>query len=283
MNLTSTFLSNRLNILLCLVTGLSVTTGCQDQDISLNVNRVIPYDSASCEVLDGEGIFLANGVLDLAVRQNYTVNLEVSNNLVNVVEARNFQPSDMRVSYNGVSLRSAVIEYSTLDQLSTGIPTKRVIPLSGSVPESTALVLSNFELFSPDVLEQIRNAQEFYSENEGKVTPARSAITILTRVRIKGKTQDGRDVESSEFLFPVELCNGCRIQYPADMLVQRGGQLSCPPKPAASEEGSATSGAGDPVCPSTLGTDDSFVDCQACQGLAVDSFARQLCQPPRIP
>ena len=88
-----------------------------------------------------------------------------------------------------VSLRSAVIEYSTLDQLSTGIPSKRVIPLSGSVPENTNLVLANFELFSPDVLEQIRNAQEFYSENEGKVTPARSAVTILTRVRIKGKTK----------------------------------------------------------------------------------------------
>ena len=51
-------------------------------------------------------------------------------------------------------------------------------------------------------LEQIRNAREFYAENEGKVTPARSAVTILTRVRIKGKTEDGRDVEIEQFLFP---------------------------------------------------------------------------------
>ena len=202
MKLTSNLLSVRWSILLCFISSFSVLAGCQDQEISLSVNRVIPYDSESCEVRSDDNLFLANGVLDLAVRQNYTVNLEVSNNLVDVVEARGFRPSDMRVSYNSVSLRSAVIEYSTLDQLSTGIPSKRVIPLSGSVPENTNLVLANFELFSPDVLEQIRNAQEFYAENEGKVTPARSAVTILTRVRIKGKTEDGRDVESSEFLFP---------------------------------------------------------------------------------
>ena len=69
------------------------------------------------------------------------------------------------------------------------------------------------------------------------------------------------------------------------MLVQRGGQLSCPPKPVTAEGESAMSASDNtgPTCLATLGTDDSFVDCQTCQGLAVDSFARLLCQPPRIP
>ena len=87
MKLTSNLLSVRWSILLCFISVFSVLAGCQ---VSLSVNRVIPYDSSLALVRT-----TANGVLDLAVRQNYTVNLEVLS--VDVVEARGFRPA---VSYN---------------------------------------------------------------------------------------------------------------------------------------------------------------------------------------
>jgi hypothetical protein len=244
----------------------------------MSIVSVKPYDTATCQIIDDDGVFQINGVVDLAVRQNYTMNLQIENNLVDVREAKGLKTTDARLSLNAIALRSAVIEYSTLDQLSTGIPTKRTIPLSGTIQEESTLTLGSFDLFSSDVLQQIRNAEEFFSNDNGEVRPSRTSVTILARITIKGQTLDGRNAESNEFLFPVEVCNGCRVTYPPDMIVQRGGQFSCPPR-VQDDSGDTP----DEVCEAVLGTDDSFVDCQTCQGLAVDSFARQLCQPPRTP
>ena len=255
-----------------------LATGCQDREVAMNIVSVKPYDDTTCSPIDDDGIFQSSGVVDLAIRQNYTANLQVHNNLVDIRTAKGFTESDARLSLNAIALRSAVLEYSTLDQLSTGIPTKRVLPLSGTVSEDTGLILGNFELFSPGVLQRIRNAEEFFSNDNGEVKPSRASVTILVRIRIKGQTLDGREAESNEFLYPVEVCNGCRVTYPAEMLVQRGGQLACSPPMAEEDVGTEKE-----VCSAILGTDDAFVDCQECQGLAVNSFARQLCQPPRTP
>lgn len=263
-----------------LVLLMTTVGGCQDREVALSIVSVQPYDLETCEVIQTDGVFQVGGVVDLAMRNTYQANLLLENNLVDVPNAKGLKPSDARLSLNAVALNSAVIEYSTLDQLSTGIPSRRVVPLSGTITEESNLTLANFELFSQDVLQQIRNADEFFSVNNGEVIPSRTAVTILARIRIKGRTLDGRDAESNEFLYPVEVCNGCRITYPREMVVQRGGQLACPPPMLNQEDDNQTSA---DVCEALLGSDEAFVDCQTCQGLAVDSFARQLCQPPRLP
>ncbi|MEE2755627.1 MAG: hypothetical protein VYA30_03145 [Myxococcota bacterium] len=273
--------SGRLCFLIVLSLVMGVLMGCQDREVSMSIVSVKPFDIETCEVIEDDNVFQVSGVVDLAMRQTYRANLLLENNLVDVPNAKGLRPADTRVSLNAIALSSAVIEYSTLDQLSTGIPSRRIVPLSGTIPEETALTLANFELFSQDVLQQVRNAEEFFSVNNGEVVPSRTAVTILARVRIKGRTLDGRDAESNEFLFPVEVCNGCRVIYPSEMIVQRGGQLACPAPMVNAEEDNST--ATNELCEALLGSDESFVDCQTCQGLAVDSFARQLCQPPRIP
>ena len=272
------YTSHPLAILLVLL--MTTVGGCQDREVALSIVSVQPYDLETCEVIQTDGVFQVGGVVDLAMRNTYQANLLLENNLVDVPNAKGLKPSDARLSLNAVALNSAVIEYSTLDQLSTGIPSRRVVPLSGTITEENNLTLANFELFSQDVLQQIRNADEFFSVNNGEVIPSRTAVTILARIRIKGRTLDGRDAESNEFLYPVEVCNGCRITYPPEMIVQRGGQLACPPPMLNQDDDNQTSA---DVCEALLGSDEAFVDCQTCQGLAVDSFARQLCQPPRLP
>ena len=37
------------------------------------------------------------------------------------------------------------------------------------------------------------------------------------------------------------------------------------------------------ICVATVGADDGFYNCQTCRGLAVNTFARQLCDPPSTP
>ncbi len=258
--------------------AMTVVSGCQDREVSMTILSVQPFDEQSCEPVSGDGLFQTSGTIDMSIRDTYVAFLSVESNLVDVPESKQFSTTDARLSTNAILLRSATIEFSTLDQLSAQIPPKRNIPLSGTVSEGEQLLLSGVELLDANTVSQIRNSQEFISTNQGEAKPVRTSVTLLARIRLSGETQDGREVESNEFLYPIEVCNGCRITYPPNMLVQRGGALSCPP---ASQDEEETEGG--ELCVSGMGMDSMFVDCQMCQGIAVDSFARQLCQPPRTP
>ena len=262
-----------------LLLGLtSVLGGCQDREIAMSILNVRPFDTQTCNPIENDQLFQTSGTVDMAMRDTYHATLKVESNLVDVPMIKGFMVSDGRLSTNAILLRSATIEFSTLDQLSAQIPPKRNIPLSGTLTEGGDLLLSGVELLDANTLTQVRNSQEFISTAQGEAKPVRTSITLLARIRLRGETIDGREAESNEFLYPIEVCNGCRVAFPPNMHVQRGGFLTCP---APDQE--ADDDAEEDVCESGRGMDDMFVDCQTCQGIAVDSFARQLCQPPRTP
>jgi hypothetical protein len=257
---------------------LTILGGCQDREIAMSILNVRPFDMETCSPISDDNVFQTSGTIDMALRNTYSATLKVESNLVDIPSSKGFRASDNRVSTNAILLRSATIEFSTLDQLSAQIPPKRSIPLSGTLNEGTDLLLTGVEFLDANTLDQIRNSQEFISTAQGEAKPVRTSITLLARIRLSGETLDGREAESNEFLYPIEVCNGCRVSYPADLVVQRGGALTCPP-PSADSEDSDT----ELTCTAGIGMDSMFADCRTCQGIAVDSFARQLCQPPRTP
>ena len=268
-------------IVMLVVSLIPILASCQDREVGMNILEMKPVDPSTCLAVSDEGAYRAGGVVDLTLRTNYEVHPMVENNMVDTVEIKSLDSTDARVSTNSIVLRSAVIEYTALDQLSANIQTQRIIPLSGTIGIGERLLITGLDLFSSDMLEQFRSADEFLLIDGGEARPRRTDAEIIAHIRLKGETLDGREIESNEFLFPVRVCNGCMITYPADMLVDRSGVLTCPPRDPSIEEMASPSDV--PLCPGSLGSDDSFVDCQTCQGLAIDSFARQLCQPPQIP
>lgn len=270
----------RLTSFAALSLAMAMVSGCQDREVSMSILSVQPFDQETCEPVT-DGLFQTSGTIDMAIRDTYVAILSVESNLIDVPQAKQFATTDARLSTNAILLRSATIEFSTLDQLSAQIPPKRNIPLSGTLAEGEQLLLSSVELLDANTVSQIRNSQEFISTSQGEAKPVRTSVTLLARIRLSGETQDGREVESNEFLYPIEVCNGCRITYPPAMVVQRGGALSCPTPVIEGDDGGAD--AANEICVSGMGMDSMFVDCQMCQGIAVDSFARQLCQPPRTP
>jgi hypothetical protein len=90
------------------------------------------------------------------------------------------------------------------------------------------------------------------------------ATTKLVVVNMKafGKTLGGVDLESSEFQFPIRVCNGCLVTRILDPDLP--GQ-ACPSTTNAS---GGASGGGTTQSPCTLGQDES-VPCQLCRGKAV--------------
>jgi hypothetical protein len=81
-------------------------------------------------------------------------------------------------------------------------------------------------------------------------------------VRFFGHTLGGESVESNEFGFPVQICNGCLVSFPA---AEQSLSLPTPNCALAGASGSTATSV-----PCIIGQDLS-VDCSACQGRAVCS------------
>ena len=253
---------------------------CQDNEVGINVVNVKPFDLTTCTAAMNDGEYLVSGTVDLALRDNYLINPVVRNNLADVNEIKGLGTEDARVSTNSVVLQSAEITYAPLDSLVGNIPRTRTIPLSGTVSESDTAVLFYFPLLESEVMDALRSSDTFFLiDDQGNARPKRTSVTILTSTRIKGTTLDGRTVESEPFQFPVEVCNGCMVSYPSSLLEERNGRLICPAA-EVSEEDAANA---EQSCASLVGLDGVATDCSECQGYAVNTFSRQLCQPIALP
>lgn len=272
-------MTTALAALVCAALGAGLA-GCQDRDFGMSIRQVQPIDSSSCAVDTSEDHFQASGLIDIALRNGYTIHPLIQNNMLDITEVKQFSDTDGRVNTNAIILQSASIEYTALDTLSAQISSPVIVPLSGTVPVGDVLVVG-VEVLNSAVLSQLRDADEFLLiDDSGQARPIRSSVKIIARIRIDGETLDGKKVESNEFLFPIEVCNGCLIEYPAPLLQQRGGVLTCPAVTLDEEGNPVVAEDDEKVCSGALGTDNGFVDCQECQGRAVNGFARQLCQPP---
>lgn len=254
-------------------------TGCQDRDFGISIVQVQPLDAEDCTIVGDSATFQSSGIVDIALRDSYTIHPLIKNNLLDVTQVKGLEDTDGRINTNAIVLQSATIEYTALDTLSAQITSPTIVPLSGTIPVGLDLIVG-VEVLNRAVLGQLRDADEFLLiDDSGQARPIRASVKLIARVRIQGETLDGKSVESNEFLFPIEVCNGCRIEYPAPLLQPRGGLLTCPPVTLDAE--------GNPVdlintnnCGPSFGTEAGLVDCQQCQGIAVNSFSRQLCQPP---
>lgn len=255
-------------------------SGCQDREVDMTIEHAKERDP-NCEVANNDE-FLSHGIVDLAVRDVYRLDVNIRNNLIDVLQRQGFSAPDGRINTTDIILQSAVIEYSSLDPLTANIAQKVNVALSGSIARDGGNTIIGIDVFSSSMLEQFRSAPEFLLIDSGEARPKRTSVEVIARIRVKGETVDGRAVESNEFLFPVTVCNGCSISYPPVFLEQEGRSLTCPIlfEDDPEREAAANSFTRPEACPASIGTNGNIVDCRLCQQIAVDPFARQLCQPP---
>lgn len=262
-----------------LLLGLALL-GCQDRDFGLSIRQAQPLDVAACTFATDENEFQSAGIVDLALRNSYFIYPYIENNMLDIVEVKGFDDTDGRVNTADVSLRTATIEYTTLDTLSAQIQSPVVVPLSGTVGVAEFLI-AGVEVLDSAVLSQLRNADEFLViADDGSVEPVRTSVKIIARIRVAGETLDGKEVESNEFFFPIEVCNGCLISYPSNLLETRNGELTCPAVKLDADGMPILGPTATATCGPALGVDNGTVDCQTCQARAVNDFSRRLCQPP---
>jgi hypothetical protein len=240
---------------LTLVGGaICAMAACSHNDSSLFVQDVIyPTPVAagqSCTYSpDPNGTFLPIGTLDIVFRDNYQPFFLLGNQLVAQANASQLQTETSTINIEGATVRDTDSDGTVLDNYTT-LTSATVYPSSGTVPgyAATAATIASQTAVRKLVVEK------------AAVLASNGSTTLVTYTKFYGHTLGGTYVESNEFEFPIEVCNGCRINFET-LLDCNGTKVNGP-----NCLGTATNSASLPY-PCVPGQ-DTYIDCTQCQGVA---------------
>ncbi len=221
--------------------GLLSTQGCTDVENGLFVEAVLKLSAPACTAAgDSSATTLLGGVLDLAFRSNYVGALLVGNQLVSRGSKDQVRTETARVVLKGSEIR---------------------------VLDSNQAVISEFTVPSTGFVHPGSGVDPGYGVMFTELIPSGVALAannkvLLVEVRVFGDTLGGDEITSAALTFPVSICTGCLVSYPADAddPVQPGYQCTAGTDPTNTES------------PCAFGQDD-VIDCRLC-------ITQAVCQTP---
>jgi hypothetical protein len=221
------------------VLGLAaITPGCTtDVQSMLFIRQVQATVAPACAVDNSpDSAALTAGTLDTAFRTVYQANVLVGNQLV----ARG-SPQLSRTETSNVQFRSASVRIENAEGTQLSAFT---VPITGFVEASLAGTAS----YGVASVPLIDNAAATAANADAG--PKR----LFSYIKIKGETLGGSEVESAEFGFPITVCKGCLVSFPADADDPTIDGPDC-----KNTEG--TGNTGDQAC---FPGQDGAVDCRSC-------------------
>jgi hypothetical protein len=191
---------------------LALTSSCADNNSSLFLVGVIDIGSSTCLAkADTTVTYLASGTMDLAFVSSYTAAVLVGNQLT-----QRGDREQLRTETSRVSLRGAEITLTTLDGREIGnystVGTGFVDASAGDVPSYGSMFVN----IIPPAL--------------GASDTVKNAKIVLAKIRVFGDTLGNTSITSSELDFPISVCEGCLVRYPAeaaDTTVPAGSGYLC--------------------------------------------------------
>jgi hypothetical protein len=184
--------------------GALLSGGCVDNESSLYIAGVFDLTSTRCIAEpDSDAVLRAGGYIDLAFASGYRAALLVGSQLTErgSREKLRTETSRLRVEGARVTLYGTDGGESTYDTTASGIAQ----PASGTDPGLAAVFV---QLVRPDDLGD-PNVEDDY----GALGPPGTAIA---RVRVFGRTLGGQEIESGDFDYQIQVCEGCLITYPPE-------------------------------------------------------------------
>jgi len=188
--------------LLALGTAIA-SSSCVDNESSLFVYGVMEITSTQCLAKpDASAVFIPEGTLDRAFADGYQAALLVGSHLTQRGSRDKLRTETSRLSITGAHMtlygtNGSVIEFDTP---ATGL----VNPSSGTDPGLAA------------VFARLVRQKDLESLGEDG--------QMIARIKILGSTLGGQEIESGVFDFPITLCTGCLVAYPADALDPTSGK-----------------------------------------------------------
>ncbi len=192
-------------------------TACAENtpEIYVVANQVF---TDTCEVPSvGGTTFRTRGTLDLFIGSSYLAIPRVENTLVESESAGfNTSAGGSRDGLSGtdweanhINLQRAVVKFDAPDALGVPVPRQLEVEISGAISPGEAATVA-IQAITPSIGQTLANSV-LLREN-------RTSLTINLRIKFYGQTVTGRDVDSNEFVYPVELCYGCLVDIPPEAI-----------------------------------------------------------------
>ena len=221
----------RLSAILALAIAPVTLGGCEDNESALFVRSALKLEDGECLArAQPDATALAFGTLDLAFPTSYVASLLVGNQL-----ARQGDRDKVRTETARVQLRGAVV----------------------SVRDESDSEIASFTSPGAGFVDPGNGNEPGYGIMFAELIP-RGLITapqrVTVSVRVFGETLGGRDIESSEFIYPISVCQGCLVSFPSDAI--------------DAVTGDCTKGEPPSETPCNIGQ-DSPIDCRLCSLNAV--------------
>jgi len=219
-----------------LALAAAAAPGCAENESQLFIVGVMKLEASDCILdPDADAPLLTGGVLDRALRNGYRGGLLIGSQLTERGSREQLRTETARLTLRGAEVRLETVGGAALAEYTT-VGTGFANPSSDTEPGYGAMAVD--------------------------IVPAGAPLSdglILARIRVFGETLGGQEIESNEYFFPIEVCNGCLISYPIEAAAEDlapGEPFRCSQTPV--EAGSI---AQQPVC--VVGQDVT-VPCTTC-------------------
>ena len=215
---------------------------CATNDSMIYIVGVAARQQGACTVkADLNTTVLAKGAMDRLFASEYVAALIIGNQIMQRGSRERVRTETSRVALKGAEVKLENTQGAELVPSFSAIGTGFVNASDGADG-------------APAVM--------FASLIPSSVAGSLPAGTVVAKVRVFGTTLGGEDVESSELLFPIEVCDGCLVAYPATARdpAADSTDYQCKLTTTAADEADTSSR------PCSLGIDVP-VPCTVCSGL----------------
>jgi hypothetical protein len=223
--------------------GALALPSCATNDSMIFIVGVYARKQGACTPKAETGAPLwANGTLDRLFATDYTAALVIGNQITTRGSREQLRTETSRVALRGAEVKLETPKGVSLVDPFSSTATGFVDAASGTDP---ALSIMYASLIPPAVALKLPQG------------------TLVAKVRVFGDTLGGQEVESSELWFPIDVCDGCLVAYPASArdLTAAGTDYQCK---VASDTATATT-ATDTDLPCEVGIDVP-TPCTTCSG-----------------
>ena len=236
----------------------ALAPACAENDQSLFIRSALLPSSnrqnGTCTYTDDPqqpSIFF--GLLDVGLRDNYFGVFLAGNQMVQRGDPLMARAESMRTHIYGGVIR---VEYpdGTLIREFTATTTGFADPQNNNTPDFGVFGMIIIDAPTAAILREQLPSRDL-------------ARSVNARIRVLGKTLGGKELESDDYIFPIQVCNGCYVSFPPGTSDDTRPRPNCLITPASA-------GSSSEAGPCFPGQDES-VDCFNCRG-------RKACDPAEL-
>jgi hypothetical protein len=170
--------------------------GCAENESSLYIEGVLAVEESGCVARPEPGATLRSfGVLDLALREDYTAVLLVGNQLSTQGDRNRLRTETARLVLTGAEVRIHDLADNLLDEYT--------VRANGFVDPAPSADSPGFGSVAVTIIQPESNID---------------VGDFIVKIRVFGETLGHQEIESSELQFPLTVCRGCLISFPLEAL-----------------------------------------------------------------